>query len=121
MSDKVKLIIEISKKDYEWAKQIAKIINESVYCDRQIIAISNGVLLDNDSERAEVQAYFDGQAYGWDEGRKAMIDEVMAEIEKAKRFHVGTFEDDNPIDHGIVEGFDKAIVILKNIGRGDSE
>ena len=47
------------------------------------------------------------------------LDDVKAEIEKAKRFHVGTFENDNPIDYGIVEGFDKAIEILDNIGKAD--
>ena len=45
MTDKVKLIIEIPKKDYEWAKQIAQTRNESVYCERQIIAISKGTPL----------------------------------------------------------------------------
>lgn len=37
----------------------------------------------NDSERAETQAYFDGQAYGWEEGRKALLADVKAEIDKA--------------------------------------
>ena len=49
------------------------------------------------------------------------LDDVKEEMEKAKRFHVGTFEDDNPIDYGIVEGFDKAIDILDNIGKAESE
>lgn len=49
------------------------------------------------------------------------LDDVKAEMEKAKRFHVGTFEDDNPIDYGIVEGFDKAIAILDNIGKESEE
>ena len=30
----------------------------------------------------EVQAYFAGQTYGWEEGRKALIDDVKAEIKK---------------------------------------
>lgn len=42
----MKLIIDISEDDYEWAKQIAQTRNESVYCERQIIAISNGIPLD---------------------------------------------------------------------------
>jgi len=45
------------------------------------------------------------------------LDDVKEQIEKAKRFYVGTFEDDNPIDYGIGEGFDKAIEILNNIGK----
>jgi hypothetical protein len=31
-------------------------------------------------EKAETKAYFDGQAYGWEQGRKALIDDVKAEI-----------------------------------------
>lgn len=45
--------------------------------------ILNGTQLDSNSERAEAQAYFDGQAYGygWEKGRKALIDDVKTEIE----------------------------------------
>ena len=49
------------------------------------------------------------------------LDDVKAEMQKVRHFHVGTFEDDNPIDNGIVEGFDKAIAILDNIGKAESE
>jgi len=44
-------------------------------------AIIHGTPLDSNSERAEVQAYFDGEAYGWEQGRKALVDDVKAEIE----------------------------------------
>lgn len=43
------------------------------------------------------------------------LDNVIAEMEKKKRFHVGSFESDDPIDYGIVIGFDKAIAMLDNI------
>lgn len=82
MSDKVKLIIEIPKKDYEWAIKIKEELNYVVYCDRQILAIANGTPLDEDLEslRAEVQAYFAGEAYGWEQGRKSLIEDIKAEI-----------------------------------------
>ncbi len=48
------------------------------------------------------------------------LGDVKEQMKKARRFHVGTFEDDNPIDHGIVEGFDKAIAILDNISKAKS-
>lgn len=49
------------------------------------------------------------------------LDDVKAEMQKVRRFHVGNFEDDNPIDYGIVEGFDKALKIIDNIGKAESE
>lgn len=49
------------------------------------------------------------------------LDDVKEQMKKTRCFHVGTFEDDNPIDYGIVEGFDKAIAILDNIGKAESE
>lgn len=49
------------------------------------------------------------------------LDSVKAEMQKVRCFHVGTFEDDNPIDNGIVEGIDKAIGILDNIEPRKSE
>lgn len=48
------------------------------------------------------------------------LNDVKEQMKKARRFHVGTFEDDNPIDHGIVEGIDKAIAILDNVGKAKS-
>lgn len=47
------------------------------------------------------------------------LDDVVVKIEKARSFHVGTPEDDNPIDYGVVIGFDKALKILDNIGKAD--
>lgn len=34
--------------------------------------------LEGTREKAETKAYFDGQSYGWEEGRKALIDDVMS-------------------------------------------
>lgn len=67
MSDTVKLIIEIPKAPKN---------------DHERWVLAHGIPLDSNSEQAEVQAYFDGQAYGWEEGRKALIDDVKAEIDE---------------------------------------
>ena len=84
MSDKVKLIIEIPKETKQaFDKAESNDLKGGYYDHGGVIgkAIQNGIPLDSNSEKAEVQAYFDGQAYGWEEGRKALIDDVKAEIE----------------------------------------
>ena len=80
MSEKVKLIIEIPKDEYKDIKDHEQMIRN--YPTTSLIRILNGIPLDDDSERAEVQAYFAGQTYGWEEGRKALLDDVKAEIDK---------------------------------------
>lgn len=80
MNDNIKLIIEIDPR-IKYAIQNNKGVtlgNQIDICN----AIKNGIPLDNDSERAETQAYFAGEAYGWEQGRKALIDDVKAEIEQ---------------------------------------
>lgn len=77
MSDTVKLIIEIPKPMYES-------VQNGTYCGNLDEELKNGIPLDNDSDRAEAQAYFDGQAYGWEEGRKDLCDKISAEIEHEK-------------------------------------
>lgn len=81
MTDKVKVIIEIPKEIYERCKEY-KLWSYDAETLEGVVA--QGIPLDNDSERAEVQAYFDGEAYGWEQGRKALIDDVKAEIDKAQ-------------------------------------
>ena len=93
MSDTVKLIIEIPKEDIEFIRKASFVEDEKTMfkqspSDRQgtmmlfrlMDSIKNGTPLDNNSDRSEVQAYFAGEAYGWEEGRKAMIDAVRAEF-----------------------------------------
>lgn len=81
MSDTVKLVIEIPQKVFE-ARKTGEI---SPWVTVPILeAVQNGIPLDNDSDRAEAQAYFDGQAYGWEEGRKDLCDKISAEIEHEK-------------------------------------
>lgn len=83
----MKLIIDIPK------KTIARIRSnyghgcKGIYDgdkDKVIDAIYHGTPLDSNSERAELQAYFDGESFGWDEGREALIEEIKAEIDKAQ-------------------------------------
>lgn len=78
--------------------------------DKIVDAIYHGIPLDSNSEKAEVQAYFDGQAYGWEQGRKALIDDVKAEIRK----HFERYWDDDII-------VDEVIQMLDNIGKSESE
>lgn len=44
-----------------------------------------------DSEQAEVQAYFDGESFGWDEGRKALIEDIKAEIKPEIKKALGDY------------------------------
>ena len=77
MSDTVKLIIEIPRNEYEYTCNMT-LHDRSIWDN----AIRNGTPLANDSERAEAQAYFDGEAYGWEQGRKALIEDIKAEIKE---------------------------------------
>ncbi len=81
MSETVKLIIEISKSTYEDLKS-GKIYSSLCEAPQGLVeGIRNGTPLDSNSDRAEVQAYFDGQAYGWEQGRKALIDDIKTKID----------------------------------------
>jgi hypothetical protein len=112
MNDTVKLIIEISRIEYEQTCNLT-LHNRTFYDE----AIRNGTPLDSNSERAEVQAYFDGEAYGWEQGRKALIDDVKAEI-RAKHFHI---VEKNDFDNGRTYAYEECISILDNIGKAESE
>lgn len=109
MSDTVKLIIEIPEEAYN------VLLTEQVlppHIDVEWLLI-HGIPLDSNSERAEVQAYFDGQAYGWEEGRKALIDELKVELER------------DACDYGcdeFVDGINHALEIIdKYISKTESE
>jgi len=81
MTDTVKLIIEIPKRVYNYIRKYEHIANSDILDIKD--AVVNGTPLDsNDSDYAEAQAYFDGQAYGWEQGRKALIDDLKKEIRK---------------------------------------
>ena len=103
MSDTVKLIIEIPRNEYEYTCNMT-LHDRSIWDN----AIRNGTPLANDSERAEAQAYFDGEAYGWEQGRKALIDDVKAEIKRESMNRKGTSYD-------YVNGFNFAICLMLKI------
>lgn len=94
MSDTVKLIVEIPKVPKN---------------DHERWVLAHGTPLDSNSEQAEVQAYFDGQAYGWEEGRKDLCDKISAEINTPNR---GT------CDYFIVDRIEE---IISECREGDSE
>jgi len=81
MNDTVKLIIEIPKEIYERCKEYKLWSYDAETLEG---AVAQGIPLDKDSERAEVQAYFYGEAYGWEQGRKALIDNGKGEIINAE-------------------------------------
>lgn len=111
MSDTVKLIIEIPQEIY------SDVLTDGVlYIDYVALigeSIKNGIPLDNiDSD--ETKAYFDGQAYGWEEGRKTLIDDVKAEIqEKVKSVEGGNA-------YHVANGLNMALGIIDNIGNEKS-
>ena len=112
MSDTVKLIIEIPKEDYNYVK---KQVSEGITNPLKMY-IANGIPLDsNDSDYAEAQAYFDGQAYGWEEGREALIEELRVEFIKLyPKNYMG-----EPELGGIAGHFslNNVLKILDNIGK----
>ena len=120
MSETIKVIIEISKDYYEILKCEVEENQTDYY---PFIVIGNGIPLD-DIDSDETRAYFDGQAYGWEEGRKALIDDVKAEIEKQIERDFAFAETETlkvPCHYGIANGLQNAIRFLDNIGKGDSE
>lgn len=113
MSEKVKLIIEIPKDEYKDIKDHEQMIRN--YPTTSLIRILNGIPLDNDSERAEVQSYFAGEAYGWEQGRKALLEELNAEVDKA-------YDDLDGYDPSALGTFANRVSdILDNIGKEESE
>lgn len=110
----MKLIIDIPEETY-------KTITADKYAiyDKMYYSIKNGTPLDNNSERAEVQAYFDGEAYGWEQGRKALIDDVKAEI---KGWYWQADKQALAKDPCVVDAMvDLFIRTIDNIGKAESE
>ncbi len=77
-----KVIITIPKDKYQYIQELEQ--GNTDYATTRMLyhAVKKGTPLDSDSERAETQAYFDGEAYGWEQGRKALIEELKAEIDQ---------------------------------------
>jgi hypothetical protein len=108
MSDTVKLIIEIPKAEYELI-----VGDEACGLNPLTRAIAHGIPLDsNDSDYAEAQAYFDGQAYGWDEGRKALIDDVKTEIKALSNANPSYWHSGDMVER------EEVLEIIDSIGEG---
>lgn len=116
MSDTVKLVIEIDESTYKDIKRGKIYSSVRDVPQESVSAIAHGTPLD-DSELAETQAYFDGQAYGWEEGRKALIDDVKAEI--AEEICLT----DNPYsgETKYTIEYSRLLEILDNIVKAESE
>lgn len=111
MSDTVRLIIEIDSRTYNDIK-VGRIYSSLRDVPQEsVLAIAHGIPLDSNSERAEVQAYFDGEAYGWEQGRKALLDDVKAEI---KTF---TITEKSEYDIGFNDAVLKCFNILNSIDK----
>jgi len=111
MSDTVKLIIEIPKETKQaFDKAESNDLKGGYYDHGGIIgqAIQNGLQLKRDSELAEMQAYFAGMDYGWEQGRKALVDDVKAEIINK---HVSLKEDNN-FDIGRTYSYEECLTII---------
>lgn len=112
MNGNIKLIIEIPTDLYEITK--AK-VDKNMTDAPLSVSIANGIPLDNDSERAETQAYFAGEAYGWEQGRKALIDDVKAEfINRYPKNFAGELELGG---YACAFSLNKVLKILDNIGK----
>lgn len=113
----MKLIIDINDNEYIGIKEYPSNVTSYPVTIHLYDAVRNGIPLDSNSERAEVQAYFDGQAYGWEEGRKALIDDIKAEIaeEICLTDNPYTKETKYTIEHL------KLLEILDNIDKEESE
>jgi len=108
----MKLIIDISDEIYQEALKSGY---SHLYDEDVANAVAEGIPLDNNSERAEVQAYFDGEAYGWEQGRKALIDDVKAEIAD---IYCGQYCE-NPLTADAVR--EMVLDILDKIGKESEE
>ena len=77
-------------------------------CDECATNISSVIdnWLNKEGGRDEVKAYFDGEAYGWDEGRKDVLDKIQADIEALPK----TYPFVNHIDMYVKEDDVKKII-----------
>lgn len=108
----MKIVIDLP----EWYIEETKDFKHPNFVDK---AIAEGRQLDEDTEEPETKAYFDGQAYGWEEGRKALINDAKAMI--AKEIIPRTSED---YDHDVMYqncGLRIALKIIDNIDKADKE
>lgn len=106
MDDTVKLIIAIPREMHEALSKTKRIISSQrsgkTLMNVIYSAVAKATPLDSDSEHAELQAYFDGESFGWDEGREALIEEVRAEIDKAQEPYMTSTAYDEGVRFGLM-------------------
>lgn len=115
MSETVKLIIEIPSEVYEHIKEYTDNWIDFVFFSldgKAISAVKNGTPLDSNSDRAEVQAYFDGEAFGWDEGREALTEDLKAEI-KSMEYHM--------IDCEVLVSQEEVLELVEKYKKGNAD
>lgn len=113
MSETVKLIVEIDERLYERIKYYEP--NGNTMAATALHSIANGTPLDSNSEKAEVQAYFDGEAYGWEQGQKDFAEKLKAEIETNLSWDMfDEYGNETRLHKELME-------ILDSIGKGDKE
>lgn len=81
----MKIVIDLPEEVVEWFKERAFIpikyyteVEEAMEKAEPLSEILEK--LGRASEKTNMESYFDGQAYGWEEGRKALIDDIKGEI-----------------------------------------
>lgn len=74
MSETINIIIEIPKNDFK--KLVNPYQHNEVWCNRLKRMVMNGTPLEEELHREKEQAYY----LGYEDGRKALIDDVKAEI-----------------------------------------
>lgn len=115
----MKLIIEISQDVYTRLFDSGIQDNEIAVDDvcEMARALRMGTSLYSDSEQDEVQAYYAGMSYGWEQGRKSLIEDAKAEIEA----NMYCDKDTRRVKNANASGLKVALDILDNIGKAESE
>ena len=62
-------------------------------------------------EKGKTEGYFDGQAYGWEEGRKDLCDKISAEIKEIK--YPEGIKSCLDAEYFVNEGLDRALAIIE--------
>ena len=120
----MKLIIDIPEEIYT-ASQTIEVKHEYIIrIPLEIVA--NGTPFDSvieNREKAETKAYFDGQAYGWEQGRKALIEDIKAEIEHVIDNTYDSTDYDKSLYNGAYKDglYDALDIIDKHISGKENE
>ena len=90
----MKLIVDLPEKDFDFIKKTYKPTGYDFVArplaNEIISSVMNGTPFDSvieNREKAETKAYFDGQAYGWEQGRNDLIEALKSEIRANAEYH----------------------------------